>query len=307
MLKVGEARMMAVVVVFAGLALILGDTGCTEIEQPPYDWWPKPLVRQGHKDIAWSPTGEYLAYYYGVDPSGTLDTCGIYLYDLSESTATRLIPANLYYPAPCNPDFSPDGRWLAFSWYQQIWKCLVTGDSLVQLTSSEWNFAPAWSPSGSRIAYHSRREDQHGVHIMKADGSEDKWIEGLGYYPHWLDEERIVSSSRVEDRLGIFVTNISSGATSCLLERLEGWIECRYLRVDPSGERLLFSVSVENKAANEIWVLDIATLDLTQLEAWGDWPAWSPDGSEIAYTNLRNGRIWIMNADGSDKRPLFEE
>jgi len=28
---------------------------------------------------------------------------------------------------------------------------------------------------------------------------------------------------------------------------------------------------------------------------------------EIAYTNARLGRIWIMNADGSNKHPLFEE
>ncbi|MBN1992703.1 MAG: PD40 domain-containing protein [Anaerolineae bacterium] len=36
-------------------------------------------------------------------------------------------------------------------------------------------------------------------------------------------------------------------------------------------------------------------------------PAWSPDGSKIAFLTDRTGQweIWIMNADGSDQRPMF--
>ena len=36
-------------------------------------------------------------------------------------------------------------------------------------------------------------------------------------------------------------------------------------------------------------------------------PTWSPDGSQIAFLTDRNGpwEIWIMNADGSNQRPMF--
>jgi hypothetical protein len=36
-------------------------------------------------------------------------------------------------------------------------------------------------------------------------------------------------------------------------------------------------------------------------------PVWSPDGSQTAFVTDRTGRweIWIMNADGSDQRPMF--
>jgi hypothetical protein len=38
-------------------------------------------------------------------------------------------------------------------------------------------------------------------------------------------------------------------------------------------------------------------------------PAWSPDGSQIAFLTDRTGRweIWVMNADGSKQHPLFSD
>jgi Tol biopolymer transport system component len=36
-------------------------------------------------------------------------------------------------------------------------------------------------------------------------------------------------------------------------------------------------------------------------------PAWSPDGSQIAFLTDRTGQweIWVMNADGTDQHPLL--
>lgn len=43
-------------------------------------------------------------------------------------------------------------------------------------------------------------------------------------------------------------------------------------------------------------------------QAWNNVaPAWSPDGSQIAFLTDRTGRweIWVMQADGSNQRPMF--
>jgi hypothetical protein len=66
----------------------------------------------------------------------------------------------------------------------------------------------------------------------------------------------------------------------------------------------------------DIFVLDLATGVVTQLTSdpagapvHDEGPAWSPDGTMIAFTSERadpNGDIWVMQADGSNPRRLTD-
>jgi Tol biopolymer transport system component len=51
-----------------------------------------------------------------------------------------------------------------------------------------------------------------------------------------------------------------------------------------------------------------AQLTEAPLPSHNDDPAWSPDGTQVLFTSDRNGKpeVFVMNADGSDERPIVE-
>ncbi len=76
--------------------------------------------------------------------------------------------------------------------------------------------------------------------------------------------------------------------------------------VAPVGRTLAFTL------LGDIYTMPITGGTPTRIAdgmAWEVHPRFSPDGSRIAFTSDRGGanNIWVMNADGSDKRQLTEE
>lgn len=87
----------------------------------------------------------------------------------------------------------------------------------------------------------------------------------------------------------------------------------------PDGKTLAFTSSRANGLLN-VFVVELATGTVTQLTdadltgatpgsgAGARAPAWSPDGSQLAYTvQMTTGsQLWVMAADGSNKRALTQ-
>jgi len=143
---------------------------------------------------------------------------------------------------------------------------------LTNNTTGEWQ--AAWSPDGTQIAFASERDGNDDIYIMNADGSNEQRLtynSEWDLYPVWSpDGEKIAFQSYRDGNWNIYVINVADS---------------------------LQSGTADGNALQQ----------LTDYPAPGEFPAWSPDGTQIVYESLRSSEeIYVMNADGSDQRALTE-
>ncbi len=214
----------------------------------------------------------------------------------------------------------PAGGRIAFSsthdGSRAIWVMNPDGSELANISgpSARADERPAWSPDGSRIAFHSTRggEQYPNIWVMNADGTEPvNLTNSYPYdgYPTWSpDGSRIAFESRrrgmvhdiwVMDADGSNLVNLTEhhppAGTHASAQRAPAW--------SPDGTLIAFDSSAGGGV--DIWVMKpdgTEPLNLTNSSGVDRNPAWSPDGSRIAFSSTRDGPldIWAMNADGSD-------
>src|SRR5262249_5228279 len=78
--------------------------------------------------------------------------------------------------------------------------------------------------------------------------------------------------------------------------------------ISPDGGRI--AVAMGPEAIRDIWILDVGRGTSTRFTfdpARDDFPAWSPDGKNIAFSSNRNGQmdLYIKPADGSGEEKLL--
>ena len=184
-------------------------------------------------------------------------------------------------------------------------------------TTSNYGYEPTWSPDGSAIAYTAEERfclerfgcvvTPLGIRAINLDGTGDRLVldrlaSGAAYSPDgtriaWRDHHIVIPPA-------LHVSHADGSGDSVLVPASEQ-AQPSSASWSPDGARIAFSRRAGTAGdQSEIYVMNADGTGQTRLTFDGanGSPAWSPDGTQIAWA--RSGRLWIMNADGSDQAIL---
>jgi len=137
-----------------------------------------------------------------------------------------------------------------------------TGGTATDLTRSDGNSDPAFSPDGTRIAFVSGGALGYDIFVMNADGGGRRQLTNTGsadMEPTWSPDGTKIA----------FVSN---------------------------------TFALDGQSDYEIWVMNADGSDqhpITNNSSSETQPAWSPDGSKIAFESRQD--IYVMDADGNNQ------
>jgi Tol biopolymer transport system component len=137
----------------------------------------------------WSPDGKTIVFdYYDSWPPTTTAIWAVN----ADGTGTRLLAAGAG-----QPEFSPDGRRIAFQRDGDIWSMDADGSGQQRLTdTSEAEGTPRWSPDGRRIAF-ARGSSPYQLYVMNADGSGEAQVApSPAYDPDWSPNGKTIAYAR---------------------------------------------------------------------------------------------------------------
>ena len=236
----------------------------------------------------------------------------IYIMNSDGSDARNLTnnPANDRHPA-----WSPDGRAIAFASRRDddtfdIYFLDLETLAVTRLTHQGANTRPSWSPDGSRIAFVSNRHGDNDIHVMNADGSDQRQLTfdiTNDDQPTWSPDGTAVAYAAGDSgQRDIHVISAADGSVIISLTSDPGddfqpaWLN--------DSERSLLAFTSARSGNQDIYVIDPesgAGLRQITTDASNErQPAWSSDGEQIVFVSDRanNGErnIYLVAMDGTN-------
>jgi len=224
-------------------------------------------------------------------------------------------PAQFWAPAAgtriVEPTVSSDPRWIAYTIEAGTSRSVAVLDLASRtyryLTSDAASDQAAWSPTGDRIAFRSRRAGRPDIWVMNADGTGAINLTATmppGFeagWPAWSpDGSRLVFSAGLPASVSLYTIRADGAGVQPLLLSIEHDSEAAW-----RGDAVVFTRRAAD-GTTDLYRYPVGGGALIRLTRTGGArsPAWSPDGRWIAFAD---GPIVGGRSDLKAVRPFGDE
>jgi gamma-glutamyltranspeptidase len=213
-----------------------------------------------------------------------------------------------------DPAWSPDGRRLAFTYFDRIWTANAGGRDGKALRADTSNIErdPAWSPDGKSIAFAADSGGGFDIYVMSNSGGEVRrltTLPGDDRWPSWTVDGRVVFSHHVDGRWKLYAVAASASAEPQPLFQDGAGDEEREGRVSPNGKRIAYVSDRQTEDGDvDLWIAELPEsaerararrMRVTSARGVEGFPTWSPDGKRLAFFAVREntGSVWVTSVD----------
>ena len=271
--------------------------------------------------VALSPDGRHVAYSVAMRDEPGRPYGQLWVMDVTTQKSVRLGGDK---DRSGGAVWSPDGKWIAFFGRigdkHGLMIAKPDGFDVTVLASPEGSNSPlpgtgnevTWSPDGKQIAYISSVPDSRAV-----EASGDPMV--ITRYLYKPDAGEGMTRFNDNQRLHIFVVDV---ATKQIRQLTKGDTDEHSIDWSPDGKEILYLTNPDpnqdeffNYDVFALKVSDSSVRRITATEFNEYDPLWSPDGKKILFRGTKRGltdrettmedtHVWVMNADGSERREI---